>query len=97
MRRAAEAREAPCPLPEDDRTDLSLDYADIVDRTIHYAVSRLTQGLSPAAISEAYFDWPVHLAAAPGKQSQLWQKGLRKWMRLGHFITTCASSGGKGE
>ena len=97
MRGAAEAREAPCPPPEDDRNDLSLEYADIVDRTIHYAVSRLTLGLSPAAIAEAYFDWLVHLAAAPGKQSQLWQKGLRKWMRLGHFIATCASSGGKGE
>jgi hypothetical protein len=29
MRGAAEAREAPCPPPEGDRTDLSLEYADM--------------------------------------------------------------------
>ncbi len=48
-------------------------------------------------MAEAYFDWLVHLAAAPGKQSQLWQKALRKWMRLGRYMASCAVSGGKGE
>ena len=35
-------------------------------------------------------DWLIHLAAAPGKQVQLWHKALRKGMRLAHFLSTCA-------
>ena len=97
MRQASEDHPSPSPGRDADAGDLSLDYADVVDRTIHYAVSRLTLGLSPAAVAEAYFDWLIHLAAAPGKQSQLWQKALRKWMRLGHFFAECARGGGKGE
>ena len=85
------------PCPDADDNDPSLVFADVVDRTINYAVSRLTLGLSPAAVAEAYFDWLVHLAAAPGKQSQLWHKAFRKWMRFGRYIASCAISGGKGE
>ncbi|HUJ37099.1 MAG TPA: alpha/beta fold hydrolase [Hyphomicrobium sp.] len=85
------------PSPDADDNDPSLVFADVVDRTINYAVSRLTLGLSPAAVAEAYFDWLVHLAAAPGKQSQLWHKAFRKWMRFGRYIASCAISGGKGE
>jgi polyhydroxyalkanoate synthase len=85
------------PSPDADDNDPSLVFADVVDRTINYAVSRLTSGLSPAAVAEAYFDWLVHLAAAPGKQSQLWHKAFRKWMRFGRYIASCAISGGKGE
>ena len=78
-------------------SDSSLDFADVVDRTINYGVSRLTLGLSPAAVAEAYFDWLIHLAAAPGKQSQLWQKAFRKWMRLAHYMATCAMKEGGAE
>src|SRR5689334_19332767 len=40
-----------------DESDASLDFAEVVDRSINYAVSRLTFGSSPAAVAEAYFDW----------------------------------------
>ena len=80
--------------PDADDRDPSLEFANVVDRTINYGLSRLTLGLSPAAIAEAYFDWLIHLAAAPGKQIQLWQKALRKWLRLAHYVATCAQSGG---
>jgi hypothetical protein len=36
-----------------DDQDSSLVFAEVVDRTINYAVSRLTLGLSPAAVAEA--------------------------------------------
>ena len=71
-------------------SDPSLDFANIVDRTINYSLSRLTLGLAPAALAEAYFDWLIHLAVAPGKQSQLWQKGYRKWLRLSRYVATSA-------
>ncbi|MGZ5915290.1 MAG: poly-beta-hydroxybutyrate polymerase N-terminal domain-containing protein, partial [Hyphomicrobium sp.] len=97
MRRSSEEHCGALPPLDTDEGDPSHHFADVVDRTINYAVSRTTLGLSPAAVAEAYFDWLVHLAAAPGKQSQLWQKALRKWMRLGRYMASCAVSGGKGE
>jgi poly[(R)-3-hydroxyalkanoate] polymerase subunit PhaC len=81
----------PCDAGE---SDASLNFADVVDRSINYAVSRLTFGSSPAAVAEAYFDWLVHLAAAPGKQSQLVHKASRKWMRFMHYLASCATSRG---
>ena len=97
MRQSSEEHCGALPPLDTDEGDPSHHFADVVDRTINYAVSRTTLGLSPAAVAEAYFDWLVHLAAAPGKQSQLWQKALRKWMRLGRYMASCAVSGGKGE
>jgi hypothetical protein len=57
--------------------------AEALDHAVNYAVSRVTLGLSPAALAEAYFDWLAHLAAAPSKQLQLYQKALRKTARIG--------------
>jgi polyhydroxyalkanoate synthase len=78
-----------------DGFDPSQEFAESFDRALHYAISRLTLGISPAAMLEAYFDWAIHLAAAPGKQMQLWQKALRKALRLVHFTATCAHVDGK--
>src|SRR3990167_3050902 len=72
--------------------DPSLEMANVLDRSLNYARSRLTLGLSPAALAEAYFDWCIHLAAAPGKQLQLAQKALRKWLRLTHYVASCLAT-----
>jgi polyhydroxyalkanoate synthase subunit PhaC len=42
----------------------------------------MTQGLSPSALMLAYVDWSSHLAVSPGKQSELYQKALRKIIRF---------------
>jgi polyhydroxyalkanoate synthase subunit PhaC len=55
---------------------------DIIDRSLNAAVARFTAGLSPAALLEAYLDWAVHLAMAPGKRVQLLEKALKKTVRL---------------
>jgi len=73
----------------DDREDPSLEMANVLDRSLNYARSQLTLGLSPAALAEACFDWFIHLATAPGKQMQLGQKAFRKWLRLSHYLATC--------
>jgi len=73
----------------DDREDPSLEMANVLDRSLNYARSRMTLGLSPAALAEACFDWFIHLAVAPGKQMQLAQKAFRKWLRLSHYLATC--------
>jgi polyhydroxyalkanoate synthase len=39
------------------------------DRVFRSTLARVTMGLSPEAVAEAYFDWLFHLAAVPGKQA----------------------------
>ncbi|WP_374372362.1 PHA/PHB synthase family protein [Dongia sp.] len=66
---------------------------ETLDRQVHAALARLTAGLSPASLLEAYGDWAVHLAISPGKQAQLLQKAVRKTLRLAHYAQTCALKG----
>jgi polyhydroxyalkanoate synthase len=73
--------------PFDRDSYASTAFSDVIDRSLHAAISRLTAGLSPAALAEAYFDWASHLATAPGKQSQLVEKAFRKAVRLGHHMS----------
>lgn len=73
--------------------DPSLQLAETMDRSLHYLLSRATLGVSPMAMAEAYFDWLIHLASSPGKQAQLWHKGLRKAARLAVHMSRCATSG----
>ena len=53
-----------------------------LDQFLHSSLARLTGGLSPAAIAEAYFVWATHLAFSPGKQQELLRKAVEKWQRL---------------
>ena len=76
---------------EDDR---SLRQAEVLDRSLHYSMSRVTSGLSPMALAETYFDWLVQLSLSPGKQFQLWQKGLRKSTRLANHLAHCMAQFG---
>src|SRR5215470_11285524 len=69
--------------------DPSLRLAEVFDRSLHYSISRMTLGLSPMALAETYFDWLVHLSLSPGKQLQLWQKGMRKQVRLLGHLAQC--------
>lgn len=52
-----------------------------LDRIYEASVAPLSGGLSPVAMSLAYYDWMVHLANAPGKRAELawkwWQKTLQ--------------------
>lgn len=87
------------PLPPIDDNDpyWQTAFADVTNRTAHAAVARVTAGLSPSSLMSAYFDWLLHLAAAPGKQMQLTEKALRKLVRLQHFAINCARTQGNAE
>jgi polyhydroxyalkanoate synthase subunit PhaC len=70
---------------------------DALDHAAHASLARLTGGLSPAAVFDAYMDWAVNLAISPGKQVELAAKAARKWARLAQFASGCASGGGTCE
>ena len=65
-------------------------FADVIDRSLRSYAAHFTLGLSPAALAGAYWDWASHLAATPGKQTQLVEKAVRKQMRLAHYAAQCA-------
>ncbi|WP_460451094.1 PHA/PHB synthase family protein [Alsobacter sp. SYSU BS001988] len=53
-----------------------------MDRTVAASIVMLTGGLSPSALGLAAMDWWIHLAAAPGKRTELAVKAARKTSRL---------------
>ena len=82
----------------DERNSYSVTaFADVADRTLHAAMARMTGGLSPAALAQAYWDWETHLAAAPGKRMQLADKAFRKAMRFGNYALRYAAEGPNAE
>lgn len=71
--------------------------SEFLDRATHVAMSKVTNGVSPAAMGAAYLDWLVHLSTSPGKQMELTQKAFRKWVRLSRYAMACGSSDGSAE
>jgi poly[(R)-3-hydroxyalkanoate] polymerase subunit PhaC len=67
-------------------------FAELIDRSLHAAMARFTAGLAPMTLIGAYNDWAAHLAASPGKQLQLGEKAVRKWLRLANYAARCALS-----
>ncbi len=66
----------------------------ILDRMTHAWMGRFTASVSPAALTLAWADWAIHLASSPGKQIELWQKGVRKTARLAQYAATCGAQEG---
>ncbi len=72
------------PFEHDDYSTTAL--ADVLNRSTHASLAKVTMGLSPASLMAAYYDWLIHLLAAPGKQLQLTEKAVRKLARLQQFM-----------
>jgi polyhydroxyalkanoate synthase subunit PhaC len=92
------ARVSDVGIKREDRDSYSVTaLADVTDRSLHAAAARFTGGLSPAALTQAYFDWAIHLAVAPGKRLRLVDKAARKVLRLASYVYRYARDGGKTE
>jgi polyhydroxyalkanoate synthase len=61
-----------------------------LDRPLHAATARLTGGISPAALTQAYTDWLQHLLFSPDKQIELIGKAADKWAR---YLQYCVRAG----
>ncbi|HSP25679.1 MAG TPA: alpha/beta fold hydrolase [Saliniramus sp.] len=59
---------------------------EVIDRSFHASIARLTGGLSPASLAGAFGDWAVHLTFAPGKQMRLVEKLARKQARFAGYM-----------
>ena len=59
---------------------------EVIDRSFHASIARLTGGLSPASLAGAFSDWAVHLTFAPGKQMRLVEKLARKQARFTGYM-----------
>jgi polyhydroxyalkanoate synthase len=57
------------------------------DQPFHTAIVRLSGGLSPLALSQAYTDWAQHLLLSPDKQAELTHKAVQKGQRLLSYCT----------
>jgi polyhydroxyalkanoate synthase len=53
------------------------------DRRAMANLARMTGGLSPHAIFDAWSDWAMHLARAPGRQLELMERAQTNAMKLG--------------
>lgn len=61
----------------------SKDVTQDLNRAAHARLARLTYGLSPVSMIDAFTDWWAHLAIAPGKRQELAVKATDQWVRLG--------------
>jgi polyhydroxyalkanoate synthase len=93
--RKASAIPFPGAAQEDNETESGA--SELLDRATRAFLARLTGGVSPGALIEAYADWLMHLAVLPGKQASLVQKAVRKASRLSRFAMSCAVAGGQPE
>ncbi len=59
------------------------------DRIFHAWLGRLTLGLSPVSLTQAYLDWMLHLMSSPGKQRELGIKAIRKAIRYALYSARC--------
>ena len=66
---------------------------EIFDRMWRAMQARVTQGVSPAVIADAWTDWAVHLMAAPGKQSALALRAASMLARFSLWLPNAAFGG----
>ena len=55
------------------------------DQPFHASIARLSAGISPLAVSQAWIDWAQHFLISPDKQLDLAREAAREWSRLTNY------------
>ncbi len=58
-----------------------------LDRSAMGSLARMTSGLSPHAVLDAWGDWAMHMARAPGRQMELMERAQENWLKLAQFTS----------
>ena len=53
-----------------------------LDRAVMAAMARVTAGVSPHAVADAWTDWWLHMARAPGRQLELMERAQQSSLKL---------------
>ncbi|MCC5974898.1 MAG: polyhydroxyalkanoic acid synthase [Rubellimicrobium sp.] len=80
-------------LPAVDRRPLDAARGDphpysALDRGVMVSLARMTGGISPHAMIDAWSDWAMHLARAPGRQLELIARARDNWLKLAQFAAS---------
>lgn len=57
----------------------------VIDKAFHAMMARMTLGIAPSALTQAFTDWAEHLATAPGTQMALAGQALRMGAELARY------------
>ena len=63
-----------------------------LDRGVLASLARMTGGISPHAMLDAWGDWAMHLARAPGRQLELIERARDNWLKLAQFAASGLAS-----
>ncbi len=85
---------SPPPIPP---LPASIEAENQLDRVTHANIARIFGGFSPMAIAEAAFDWALHLAVSPGRQSALALSALAKQAAFADAALRPLRAGGEGQ
>src|SRR4026209_752229 len=66
---------------------------ETMDRLGRAVTARMTQGISPHALYDAWFDWASHLVNAPGRLLELGLEAVNIGARFARFATHSLSEG----
>lgn len=62
--------------------EAELDIHQQLDRRVHATIARLSGGVSPYAVAQAWNDWAMHNSRAPGRQVELMERAQSNAARL---------------
>jgi len=82
------------PPPSDSRTMDAREAARVTDQYFHASQARAFASLSPASLSLAWLDWAMHLAASPGKQTELLRLAASHQGDLARYLYDCLRASG---